>query len=348
MDEPTTTTADTSTATVTTGTEQATTASESSTPSAPPRSFREAVAQMESAEGAPEDREPATTAQETTPEGQKPEPTKPARKAGPIPFEVHETALKNARTKAIEEARPQIEQEIRQRYAWADVVEEPDREELSALYRGLKTDLIGTLTTLIDNASQHPEHAKTLRSQAARLLSAARRVQGESATDDDEPQPDIPLEDGRAVYSAEQLAKRDAWRERRLMAQFDQKLQPFQQDREAAQRATAFAELTQRATQIREAYEAKPHFTEHKAEIAALMQANPEMTIGDAYAEILTTKVLPGAKGEERAAVLADIHRKAGAGTLNPAQTTTGTPTKPTGRFTPALVEQFFAETGAA
>ena len=292
--------------------------------------------------------EPATTAQETPTDKTAAGADKNASKKGPIPFDVHETSLKNAREKAVAEAKPQIEQEIRQQYQWAEAIEPADREELHALYRGLKTDLIGTLTTLIDNASQHPDHAKTLRSQAARLLSAARRVQGESATDDDEPQPDIPLEDGRAVFSAEQLAKRDAWRERRLMAQFDQKLQPFQQDRENAIAHSRKAEAWQRADSLLKTMREKPHFTEHEQDIAALMDSHPDWSLEAAYNEVLITKVLPSASQTTRAAVLADIHHKAGAGTLNPQTTTTATAFKPDGKFTIERIQQMFEAGGGA
>ena len=291
--------------------------------------------------------EPATTAQETPTDKTVKGEDKPASKKGPIPFDAHEKALTNARTKAVEEAKPQIEQEIRKSYAWAEAIEPADRDELQALYRGLKTDLIGTLTTLIDNASQHPDHVKTLRSQAARLLSAARRVQGDAASDDDEPQPDIPLEDGRAVYSADQLATRDRWRERRLMAQFDQKLQPFQQDRENAIAHSRKAEAWQRADSLLKTMREKPHFTEHEQDIAALMDSHPEWSLEAAYNEVLITKVLPTASQRERTAVLADIHHKAGAGTLNPQTTTTATQFKPDGKFTDERVRQWFESAGA-
>ena len=313
-----------------------------------PRSFGEAVDQLKAQdEAATETGEPATTAQESQPKPAT-DKTTASKKAGPIPFDAHQTALANARTKAVEDAKPTIEADVKQRYAWAEAIEEPDRQELTALYRGLKTDLIGTLTTLIDNASQHPEHAKTLRSQAARLLSAARRVQGDSASEDDEPQPDIPLEDGRAVYSAEQQRKRDAWLIQQVSAQFDRKLQPFQQDRERAQQREQIHALHAKAADVLKKYADKPHFTEHKADILALMTQHPDMALGDAYAEVLTTKVLPIASQKERAAVLADIHHKAGAGTLNPQQTTTATAFKPDGKFTIERIQQMFEAGGGA
>ena len=344
MDEPIATSTDTSPARTTSAVAE-TSASE---PTKAPSSFREAVDKMQAAEeGASTTGEPATTAQETPPKVAATVDPKPAKPAGPIPFEAHQRALDNARTKAREDARPEIEAEVKQRYQWADAIEEPDREELTALYRGLKTDLIGTLTNLIDNASQHPTHAAALRSQAARLLSAARRVQGDSApADDAEPEPDIPLEDGRAVYSAEQMRKRDEWRERRLIASFDQKLQPFQQDREKAAESQRVNAAYQQAGTVLKQWEAKPHFTEHKADILALMTANPALTLEGAYAEVLITKVLPTASQTTRAAVLADIHHKASAGSLNPQQTNTAQPRKPNGRFTADLVEAHFSGAG--
>ena len=97
-----------------------------------------------------------------------------------------------------------------------------------------------------------------------------------------------------------------------------------------------------------ETLETKPYFTEHKAEISVLMDANPEWSVSDAYNEILITKVLPNASQMERAAVLADINHKAGAGMLNPQQTTTATAFKPDGKFTVDRVRQFFEGQGAA
>ena len=344
MEDTTSTTTDTSTAASVDAASSETTAQPQTAETKAPRSFGEAVDQLKAQdEAASTTGEPATTAQET--------PTvkaedKPPSKKGPIPFDVHEKALTNARSKAVEEAKPQIEQALRQQYAWSDDIEAPDREELTALYRGLKTDLIGTLTTLIDNASQHPDHAKTLRSQAARLLNAARRVQGDTASDDDEPQPDIPLEDGRAVYSAEQQRVRDAWLIKQVRSEFQQELKPFKDDREKAAETERKRAAWDQAGELLAKLKAKPHFTEHKAEINALMEANPEWSVSDAYNEVLITKVLPKASQTERAAVLADIHHKAGAGTLNPQQTTTATQIKPDGKFTVDRVRQFF-EAGA-
>lgn len=311
------------------------TIAQTQTESPRPSSFGEAVERLKAQdEAASTDREPATTAQEP--------PTKdtPPSKKGPIPFEVHEKALTNARSKAVEEAKSQIEQEVRSRYAWTESIEEPDRAELMALYHGLKTDLIGTLTTLIDNASQHPTHAQALRSQAARLLNAARRVQGE-ASQDDEPPPDIPLEDGRAVYSAEQLRKRDDWRERRLVSQFDQKLQPFQQAQARQAEEGRWQATLQSAREQLVEWRHEPHFQALEPDIKALMTEHPTWSVERAYAKVLTTKVLPTASQQGRTDMLADIHRKAGAGTLNPQQTTTATPFKADGKFTVERIAQF-------
>jgi hypothetical protein len=310
----------------------------------PPKSFREAITRELALEDASTEGEPATTAQET-PEVTPEVPTsKPARKAGPIPFEVHEKALANAREKTRAEVTPEVETTLRKEYAWADPIQTEDRQELTALYQGLKTDLIGTLTTLIERASQHPDHAEALKAQATRLMHAAQRVQGEPVPEDVEPEPDIPLEDGRAVYSAEQQRRRDGWLMRQVSAQFDQKLQPFQQDRDRLAHDQRMRAAYAGASALLETYKTKAHFMEHKDDILALMKKDPALTLDGAYNEVLLTKVLPTASHDGRAAALADIHHKATAGSLNPQSTTTTQPRTSTGRFTPAIVEAHFAD----
>ena len=341
-DTTSTSTTDTSTATVdSTATTQETTAT--ATEPKAPRSFGEAVDQLKAQDEAASTGEPATTAQETKPDTAVVPADKLASKKGPIPFAVHEKALDNARSKAVEEAKPQIEQEIRKQYAWAEAIPEAQRASLSQAAQfdaWLNADPIAAFTWLGEQIMADPRHGPALKSQYARGLATRNR----ESVEDDEPQPDIPLEDGRAVYSADQQRMRDAWLIKQVSAQFDQKLQPFQQDREQAQHREQLHLVQERAAQTLSSYASKPHFTAHKADVLALMEAHPDWSLGDAYAEVLATKVLPSAEATGRTTALANIHHKAGAGTLNPQQTTTAVPFKPDGKFTTERIRAYFED----
>jgi hypothetical protein len=87
---------------------------------------------------------------------------------------------------------------------------------------------------------------------------------------DIEPEPDLDYGNGRLGYSADQLRRRDAWRDRQLESRIAQRFAPIEQ---REQQARAEAVRAQQEQAIRTDYTevaALPGFEEHKKEIEAL------------------------------------------------------------------------------
>lgn len=135
---------------------------------------------------------------------------------------------------------------------WAKNFQPESIAEMQQWYGRAKSDLSGFLTsTLLEHENptalleafasavrQHPTHGQAFKSFVARKLAEQRGQQ--------EPQPDLEYDfgDGRKVplYSAEQQAKREAWLQQRWNSTLDERLQPFQKDRELHQQKAAEAE----------------------------------------------------------------------------------------------------------
>ena len=111
---------------------------------------------------------------------------------GPIPFDRHESALKNARAKT----QAEITQQFQQQYG-AHV----------ELGNRFQADPIGTMTQLLQEFSQHPEYGPQVAAIAARTLGARRGQQQPQVAEDTEPQADFQGPDGTPFMSAPQQAK---------------------------------------------------------------------------------------------------------------------------------------------
>jgi hypothetical protein len=254
--------------------------------------------------------------------------TTPAKEPGPIPFQAHKTALDNARTKAREEFDAEWKP-----YEWAKQVDQQKFNEMVDWYQRANADPVVFAQELIQNLQAHPTHGPALRSLAGRALAAARGQQGQQQ--DQEPQPDIPLEDGRFLYSAEQQARRDAWREQRLLAQFEQKFAPAFKSVEQMQAREAEAQQMRAADSFAGSLYGNltkmQGFEENKAEIAAFVKnhkftsdhpAEVEAVALRAYNSIVLPKLLTNANR----AVLTQIEQKAQANTVDPSRARTSAP----------------------
>ena len=228
----------------------------------------------------------------------KPVPAQPSAK-GPIPFDAHETALKNAREKA--------RQEAVQEYAWANGVDPTVAQRALALAKRLDTD----------------------------PRAFARQLQAELEEDPESsfPKADIKTANGIEAYSAQAMQKfADALR-KQLMQEMSGQLKPIMDEREKAQQAAEKKRVTDAAiaegrTVIKDAIahaRTLPLFNEHdKAISAKLGEISPETrsrvglvaAMYMAYAAVLAEQVgkAKAAGGEE---TLTDLKRKAQAGAGN-------------------------------
>ena len=224
-----------------------------------------------------------------------------------------------ARFREVNEERSSFKGKL-DKLAWAEQLPEHAGPVMTEFYRNFASDPIGTLIREVESIAQSdPNHAQAVRSAAARWLGAARGGQ----TQDVMPEPDLQAQDGTLVYSAPQAQKLMEWRERRLQQNIAQQIQPLQQRAAEAEAQRIRAEIQSNADQWAQQtyaqWKQRPHFEEHKREIAALMQQHG-YGIADAYADVLTQKVLPKISASERSSVVAALQHKAGAGTTNPAR----------------------------
>lgn len=204
-------------------------------PSSPPRpaSFREALAQQESKPSTDVIAgEPPESAARVPPAIAPPV----VDKKGPIPFEVHDTAIKNARETGRKDAEAQFDRD----YGWAKAIPKESLQEMHRIATKLSTDPVGFYHELGGQLQRHPVHASALRSEAGRALSG--HANGE-------PPPDVQLvnEQGQVTgmtYSAEAQAKRDGWLRAQWRDDLQREIGPWKQQEEQRQREALQASIT--------------------------------------------------------------------------------------------------------
>lgn len=135
----------------------------------------------------------------------------PTNAKGPIPFDVHHTALENARVKAVTE--------YKDKYGWA--------EQFKPEQRAWMLDMAQRMN---DPWAFHQWFGEQL---SANPRTAAQRPQPAAA----KPQPDVQVLDqqGNVVgmsFSAERQAELLTWERQQMTGEFKQLLQPFQQERD--------------------------------------------------------------------------------------------------------------------
>lgn len=241
---------------------------------------------------------------------------------GPIPYDRHEAALKNARTKT----ETDVTQRFQQQYG-----------DLVAFGQGFQADPVGWIVDSVNALVQHPQYGQPVISALARAL-GSRRGQGQPAVEDQEPQADVQAGDGTLLYSAEQMAKREAWQRNRLLAEVDQRLQPLQtrEQQLAAQEkhAAATKDAMTRMGKVLDPYKALPEYEEHKDAIAertaTLMKEghDPATALGLAFTQILREVVLPKRAAQSQQQLTAQAVAKATGSTSIPG----ATPAAPAGR----------------
>jgi superoxide dismutase len=239
---------------------------------------------------------------------------------GPVPYERFSEVIQERNTL----------KEAAQRYQWAQQIQAEHGPQMAEFYQSLQRDPVGTLIREADFMAQsQPEAAAALRSAAARWLRSGSSPQAEAM-----PEPDYQAPDGAPIYSAQAMQKVLEWHAKQVTGQLQQQLQPLQQAHQRQQQEAAVAQLRSQATEwagntLRQ-WRAKPHFTEHEAEIKTLMSQQKDLGLADAYVEILTTKVLPKLSAQERSQVVSDMHAKAQAGTVSPSRTPVAAKARPT------------------
>ena len=277
---------------------------------------------------APATTEPAT---EPTP-GEAPLPD------GPIPLDRHKAILETERRRTAEAEAKWQRVAFAEEFVKAGKTPEQVREALET-YDSFRGDPTRVLEQLYTNLSTNPQYATQVKSWAGRMLSGGKHaIEAVDPHGDPEPTPDYERVDPETgvktpFMSQPQMAKWQQWRERQLEAKFNERLAPLEQARQAAAEEAQNRQVWAQVSSELEAMRAKPHFTEHEADIKAYLAerqfAGPEATLEKAYIHVLTTKVLPGLSASERAKTVTELKTQAAASSAKPTSAGSATPIRP-------------------
>ena len=203
------------------------------------------------------------------------------------------------------------------------------RTQLEAMERAQR-DPVSYALELMEELGNHPDHSKALRSQAGRLLRAARL---QTPPEDAEPGPDLQADNGELVYSARQQQAWAKWHDRQSEAALNARLQPLEQSQtEQQQKALAMqvqAEAHDWARNTLTERRQWPHYKDHERDIKQRMVDHPDWSDERAYIDLLQTDILPNLSKTEQTKVLSDLKQKATAGAVNPGSPTGGHAFKP-------------------
>jgi hypothetical protein len=253
---------------------------------------------------------PASTAGATSQPGTVVEKPGATGERGPIPFDRHEAALRNAR------------EETTQAFAWA--------KELTA--NGLKPDEVKAGVNLLMRLRNDP---KAFFSQLGEELGAGGGKAEEELT---YPDADLSTQDGKVkAYSSDAMQKVLAVQEKKLLREFQKTMAPLMEHHERELTTRQQAEMDARiakasSTALKQA-ETFPHFTEHKALIGEKLKSfspeeveemgGPIAAMLVAYNRVLQEKVFPKSETDAEKRVREEFQRKANAasGSVHPGAT---------------------------
>lgn len=149
-----------------------------------------------------------------------------------------------------------------------------EHQEAFRAVREARENPVRSAEQLLAAALSNPAFAADVRSFVGRTLAGYRATAPQATAQpapDPEPQPDLEA-NGKAWYSAEQMAKWREWNDRRIEAKFDQRFKPIEdwrtQTAEQQQRAEAERQQIDYAQRTYAEVSALPLFTENREAIA--------------------------------------------------------------------------------
>jgi hypothetical protein len=233
---------------------------------------------------------------------------------------------------------------------------------MQAITRDVQTGSVEGLRQLLKEYGQNPATQAAFRAEMGRALSQMRGPK--PAVEDVEPEADLQTADGALVYSAAQLAKREAWLTRQWDARMQKELQPLKQTHQDAQKAKESAQKLEavKASAI-EAYTEwaeQPHFKENVKAIQAEQHRlwetgmKPEKALRQAYLTVLNRDVIPKLQSNQHQSLVQQAAAKVRASTDNPAASAPAQPRRISaeGRSQRAVMDEIFdlsiAEQGGA
>jgi hypothetical protein len=304
-----------------------------------PRTLQEAFAR----DAAQQTSEPSTPPEAATTapvEGTDPQSaTPPSTQPGPIPFAAHKTALDNARLKATQEAQATFDRD----FGWAKAVPRETLQEWSGIASLMASDPPAFLDRYFADAASHPQFGAQVRSWAARTLA----TRAHSGPAESMPGPDVQIVDAAGqvtgqTYSAEQLAKRDAWRDQQLLSKVQQEFGPLKTERDQEKAQAQAAETHRRIEAAADDVMAdvfdvldisddttKAQKDDLLLKVHELMAQQPTLTVHKAALQVRKAHIVPAQDGKAQAKLLESLKTKAAAQSVNPAGAVVTATTRP-------------------
>lgn len=250
----------------------------------------------------------------------------PERPKGPIPFEAHDRAVNNARTKGKEEGAA----EWRQKYGWAEQVPQADLQRWGQTADRLLSDPVKYAEDLLAELESHPTYGPQMKAQTARRLASYRQREAATAP----PQPDVQIVDANGnvvgmTFSARQLELRDQQveraREERWQAELQRRTAPLEQMRAQAVERERRQQIEQSVDKQLSEAAAWPHFKQYEQQVAA--EVSRGASLERAYLTVFNRDIYPNLATHERATVFGQLKNKTAAATVSPSSGTTSVPT---------------------
>ncbi len=243
---------------------------------------------------------------------------------GPIPLDRHQAILATERT-----ARTEAEAKLA-RLQWAESLAQAGKtaeqiQEALSLYDGIDGDPAGFLERFYSQLESHPTFGTQVRSWAGRVLNGRRSGQPSlDPNNDPEPQADMQDTNGVPVFSAPRLQKWQEWRERQFETRLNERLNPLVSAHETALQQQhyqrEFQQTVAEQRRILEGLRQDPVFKEHEADVREFMKSRnfQGVTLHEAYAHVLATKVIPSLKATGKAQAQAEMRTQAAASSVSP------------------------------
>lgn len=223
---------------------------------------------------------------------------------GPIPLNRHREIIENTRRKAREEA----ENELKQRYAWAERYQPDQVQQMHQVWDWMQRDPQQFLQTF----------------QSMLPPQAAAGAQAPAGP----PPADYQLADGTSFYSSNQMQAWWEYQAQQLLQKIQQEYGPIRQ--RVIENETKDKARTEAATIIANARQSWPLFAELEPDMKVILGQSDKVTLHEAYIQAMRERGLKMQEEKIRSEYGAQLQRKADAST--PAPRTA--PTTPVNRAT--------------
>lgn len=221
---------------------------------------------------------------------------------GPIPPDRHKRILERTREKVAQETRAAFEQE---HGPWLSLKSQFTPDEFRTLVPTLK-DLASNPVRFMQQTAQE------LGYQLVPITAPAPARPAHAAPGPiDEPQPDLQLEDGRMLYSADQQAKRDQWLMSQIKGDLSKELQPFRAYQEQQKEQAFLGRIEQSAREKFAEVAQYEGFEELRPKIAEIMANDKRYGLEGAYLRAYKEAYLPTRDAKIRQSALDEQHQKA-------------------------------------